>query len=70
MKFIYSICHSSNDLSKNHAVVFFEDLSIRNMSKAESGSQENHATNVKQKSGLNRETVGNLSLQGGEDLRK
>jgi len=50
--------------------VFVEDLSIRNMSKAESGSQENHATNVKQKSALNRETVGNLSLQGGEDLRK
>ena len=46
----------SNDLSKNHAVVFVEDLSIRNMSKSESGSQENHGTNVKPKSGLNRET--------------
>jgi hypothetical protein len=56
LKFIYSICQSSNDLSKNHAVVFVEDLSIRNMSKSESGSQENHGKNVKQKSGLNRET--------------
>ena len=56
LKFIYSICQSSNDLSKNHAVVFVEDLSIRNMSKSESGSQENHGTNVKPKSGLNRET--------------
>jgi len=61
---------SSNDLSENHIVVLVEDLSIRNMSKSETDSQENHGTNVKQKSGLNRETVGNLSLQGGEDLRK
>ena len=62
---------SSNDLSKNHAVVFVEDLSIRNMSKSGRGSQENHGTNVKQKSGLNRETrrIGILSLQGRQDLK-
>ena len=45
---------SSNDLSKNHAVVFVEDLCIRNMSKSARGSQEKHGKNVKQKSGLNR----------------
>jgi Probable transposase len=45
---------SSNDVSKNHAVVFVEDLSIRNLSKAERGSQENHGRNVKQKSCSNR----------------
>jgi hypothetical protein len=64
LKFTYSICQSSNDLRKNRAVVFVEDLSIRNMSKSESGSQENHGTNVKQKSGLNRETRRN-SLPSG-----
>ena len=45
---------SSNDLSKNHAVVFVEDLSIRNMSKSARGSQEKHGKNVKRKSALNR----------------
>src|SRR5215470_8360363 len=45
---------SSNDLSKNHAVVFVEDLCIRNMSKSARGSKEKHGKNVKQKSGLNR----------------
>jgi len=45
---------SSNDLSKNHAVVFVEDLCIRNMSKSARGSQEKHGKNVKQKAGLNR----------------
>jgi len=45
---------SSKDLSKNHAVVFIEDLSIRNMSKSARGSQEKHGKNVKRKSGLNR----------------
>jgi len=44
---------SSKDLSKNHAVVFIEDLSIRNMSKSARGSQK-HGKNVKRKSGLNR----------------
>jgi len=45
---------SSNDLSKNHAVVFVEDLCIRNLSKSARGSQEKHGKNVKQKAGLNR----------------
>jgi len=45
---------SSNDLSKNHAVVFVEDLCVRNMSKSARGSQEKHGKNVKRKSGLNR----------------
>src|SRR5262245_53202480 len=55
---------SSKDPSKSHAVVFGEDLSIRNMSKSESGTQENHGKTVKQKSGLNRETRRN-SLPSG-----
>jgi len=50
---------SSNGLTNNHVVVLVEDLSIRNMSKSGRASQENHGTNVKQKSGLNRETRGN-----------
>jgi len=45
---------SSNDLSKNHAVVFVEDLCIRNMSKSARGSQEKPGKNVKQKAGLSR----------------
>jgi putative transposase len=45
---------SSNDLSKNHAVVFVEDLCIRNMSKSARGNQEKHGKNVKRKAGLNR----------------
>src|SRR5215469_7142133 len=45
---------SSSDLSKNHAVVFIEDLCVRNMSKSARGSQEKPGKNVKQKAGLNR----------------
>ena len=40
--------------AKNHAVVFIEDLCIRNMSKSARGSQEKHGENVKRKAGLNR----------------
>jgi len=58
--------HRKKALSKNHAVVFVEDLSIRNMSKSESGNQENHGTNVQQKSGLDRETPTNSLLSGTE----
>jgi len=50
--------------------VFVEDLSITNMSKSERGSQENRGTNVKQKSGLNREIRRNSLPQGEEDLKE
>ena len=49
---------SSNDLTKNHTVVFVEDLCIRNMSKSGRGSEENEGKIVEQKSGLNGETRG------------
>ena len=61
---IYHASRRTTLAKKNHAVVFVEDLSIRNRSKSETGSQENHGTNVKQKSGLNRETRRN-SLPSG-----
>lgn len=42
--------------SKNHAIVYVEDLKIENMSKSAKGNieQHGHRKNVKQKSGLNR----------------
>src|SRR5205823_2094461 len=45
------------------------DLSIRNMSKSGRGSQENHGKNVKQKSGLKRETRRN-SLPSGKGYQE
>ena len=46
----------SNKISKNHAIVYVEDLQVANMSKSASraGDTEQHGKNVKQKSGLNR----------------
>ena len=44
----------SNKISKNHAIVYVEDLKIVNMSKSAKGDIEQHGKNVKQKSGLNR----------------
>jgi len=41
-------------ISKNHAVVFLEDLKITNMSKSAKGSIESPGKNVKEKSGLNK----------------
>src|SRR2546429_1111645 len=45
---------SSNDISKNHAVVFVEDLQVKNMSKSSKGRRDQPGKQVAQKSGLNR----------------
>lgn len=45
---------TSSAISKNHAVVYMEDLQISNMSKSAKGTAERHGKNVKAKSGLNR----------------
>ena len=44
----------SNTISKNHAIVYIEDLHIKNMSKSAKGTSEQPGKNVKQKSALNR----------------
>ena len=44
----------SNNISKNHAIVYVEDLQVSNMSKSAKGTVEEPGKNVKQKSGLNR----------------
>ena len=45
-----------HQISKNHAIVYVEDLQVANMSKSASraGDADQHGKNVKQKSGLNR----------------
>jgi putative transposase len=45
---------SSNDISKNHAVVFVEDLQVKNMSASAKGRKAKPGKKVRQKSGLNR----------------
>jgi putative transposase len=45
---------SSNDISKNHAVVFVEDLQVKNMSRSAKGTNAQPGRKVRQKSGLNR----------------
>ena len=44
----------STIISKNHAMIFVEDLQVQNMSASAKGTAEQHGKNVKQKSGLNR----------------
>lgn len=44
----------SNKISKNHAIVYVEDLKVANMSKTAKGTVEAPGKNVRQKSGLNR----------------
>ena len=44
----------STDISKNHAMIFCEDLKVANMSRSASGTLENKGRNVKVKSGLNK----------------
>ena len=44
----------SSKISKNHAIVYVEDLQVSNMSKSANGTVEAPGKNVKQKSGLNR----------------
>jgi putative transposase len=45
---------SSNDISKNHAVVFVEDLQVKNMSRSAKGTKAQPGKKVRQKSRLNR----------------
>ena len=45
---------SSKDISKNHAVVFVEDLQVQNMSASSQGTKARPGRRVAQKSGLNR----------------
>jgi putative transposase len=45
---------SSKDISKNHAVVFVEDLPVKNMSASSRGRKAKPGKRVAQKSGLNR----------------
>ena len=45
---------ATTTISQNHAMVFVEDLQVRNMSKSAAGTAENHGKNVAQKSGLNK----------------
>ena len=44
----------STTISKNHAMIYVEDLQVSNMSKSAKGTVEAPGNNVKQKSGLNR----------------
>ena len=45
---------TSSKISKNHAMIYVEDLQVSNMSKSAKGTTEEYGKNVKQKSGLNR----------------
>ena len=47
----------SSVISKNHAMIYVEDLQVSNMSKSAKGTVEQPGTNVAQKSGLNRSTL-------------
>jgi IS605 OrfB family transposase len=44
----------SNDICKNHAVIYIEDLKVSNMSRSAKGDIEDPGKNVKAKSGLNK----------------
>ena len=44
----------SNEISKNHAMIYMEDLQVSNMSKSAKGTVEQPGQNVAQKTGLNR----------------
>ena len=44
----------SHKISENQAIVYMEDLKIKNMSKSARGTKEKHGKNVRAKSGLNR----------------
>jgi putative transposase len=45
---------SSNHISKNHAIVFVEDLQVKNMSASAQGRKAKPGKKVGQQSGLNR----------------
>jgi putative transposase len=45
---------TTNSISKNHAVVFVENLNIKDMTKSAKGTLDKPGKNIKQKSGLNK----------------
>ena len=45
---------TTTTISQNHAMVFIEDLRVRNMSKSAAGSTEKPGRNVRAKAGLNK----------------
>lgn len=57
---------TSTAISKNHAVVFAEDLQVRNMSSSAAGTVEAPGANVRAKSGLNKAILD----QGWFELRR
>ena len=57
---------TSTTISQNHALVYIEDLQVRNMSKSSKGNSEQHGKMVKQKSGLNRSILD----QGWSEFRR
>jgi putative transposase len=44
----------STEISKSHAIIFVEDLKVKNISASAKGTVEQHGKNVKAKSGLNK----------------
>lgn len=44
----------STEISKSHAMIFVEDLKVKNMSASAKGTTDQHGSNVKAKSGLNK----------------
>lgn len=57
---------TSHEISKNHAMIFIEDLQIQNMSHSASGTKEEPGKQVKAKSGLNKAILD----QGWFELRR
>jgi putative transposase len=57
---------TSTHLSKNHALIFVEDLKVKNMSASAKGTVDKPGKNVKAKSGLNRSILD----QGWSEFRR
>lgn len=55
----YFLKLTASELTKKHTIIAIEKLNIRNMTKSAKGTKENPGTNVKVKSGLNREILFN-----------
>jgi putative transposase len=56
----------STTISKNHAIVFIENLQVRNMSRSAAGTVEQSGSKVRQKAGLNKSILD----QGWEEFRR
>ncbi len=59
---------SSSDISKNHAVVFVEDLHVKNMSASSKCTKAKPGNRVTQKSGLNRSILDASPFELGRQL--